>query len=581
MKPSFLPTTRAEMEQRGWDQCDLILVTPDAYVDHPSFAMALLGRFLEKHGYRIGILSQPKWKDPESFLALGVPRLAFGVSGGNMDSLVINYTAAKKTRSDDPFCDRGEPFFSEDDGGYRIRPDRTTIVYTQKIRSACRGVPVILGGIEASLRRITHYDFWSNSVRRSILFDAKADLLVYGNGEYALLEILRNLEAGQTCAEISVSGTAKIAKERPDNEELVVLPSFQEVKTSKEAFSRAHRMFELNNDRKLLAQQQDTRYLVQMPHRLTTQEELDAVYDLPFLRRPHPRYHDIPAFHMIEHSVTTHRGCFGSCSFCSIAAHQGKEVVSRSEASVLREIRAIVKKPSFNGTITDLGGPTANMYAATCSTGGCLPHDCLKRGEGCPNLCSGIAAYRHLLQKAREIPGVKNIQINSGIRYDPPLMDQAFLTELMKHRHISGQMKVAPESGSDTVLALMEKPPVKRFEQFQALFEQVKRDAGKRFYLIPYLIVGHPGEGNREAAETKQFLISHGLTGHQFQIFTPTPMTRSTAMYYTGKDPMTGKPVQVERDLRILTDRKNDLLRRFSDVPAISPKKKKKTWKKA
>jgi uncharacterized radical SAM protein YgiQ len=552
----FLPTTEQEMRARGWDACDLIIATPDAYVDHPSFAMAILGRFLEKHGYRVGILSQPAWRDPESFLELGAPRIAFAVSGGNMDSMVLNYTAARKPRREDAYCERGDPFFSSPgEKKYRIRPDRTTIVYCSQIHTVCRETPLIIGGIEASLRRIAHYDYWSDSVRRSILFDAKADLLVYGMGEYALLEAVRQLEAGVQAPETAIPGTAVI---RPDLEGLsnpVILPSFNEVRQSKAAFAKAFCSFEENNDRRALAQQQDTRYLVQFPRRTISRAELDAVYDAPFMRRPHPRFREIPAFEMIRWSVTAHRGCYGNCAFCALAAHQGPAIVSRSPGSILAEVAGIAAIPDFPGTISDIGGPSANMYASGCRIGGCDHPDCLREGEGCPHLLSGTGRFLDLLESAGSVPGVRQVHVSSGLRFDPCLMDRPFLCGLIRS-HIPGQLKIAPESGSDRVLRIMHKPASRYFIDFKRHFEEICAREGIRKYLIPYIIVGHPGESERELEETRAFLVKNRLTGNQFQQFTPTPLTRATAVYYLGFDPCTGERIPVERGQKVLENRK-------------------------
>jgi len=564
--PAFLPTTPAEMAARGWEACDVVIATPDAYVDHPSFAMALLGRFLEHHGYRVGILTQPRWRDPQSFLVLGLPEIAFVVSGGNVDSMVLNYTASGKPRKEDQYCEGGNPFFSRPGEGkkYRIRPDRVVTVYASQIGSVCRGRPLIIGGIEASLRRIAHYDVWSDAVRRSVLFDAKADLLVYGMGEYPLLEVVRGLEEGFSPGEMAVPSTAVAGRSLERLDDPVVLPSFAEVKADKRAFAEAFCTFYRNGDRRVLAQQQDSRYLVQFPRRMLSQKELDAVYDLPFARAPHPRFRDIPAFLMIRDSITAHRGCFGNCSFCAIAAHQGTEIVSRSEGSVLREVARVAAAPGFRGTITDIGGPSANMYAAFCRTGGCDAPDCLGRGGACPNLVPGTAAYLRLLDEASAVEGgVRRVFVTSGLRFDPALMDDAFLAAMVE-RHISGQLKVAPESGSDRVLRLMHKPPVAVFDAFRRRFEECTRRRGQKTYLVPYIIVGHPGEGEEELEETRRFLDAQGLAGRQFQIFTPSPLTRATAMYYLGYDPCTGKEVAVEKRMKVLEARKRRLIERDS-----------------
>jgi uncharacterized radical SAM protein YgiQ len=559
----FLPTTERELRQRGWDECDLIIVTPDAYVDHPSFAMAVLGRFLEKHGYRVGILTQPHWRDPESFLELGVPRIAFAVSGGNVDSMVLNYTPAKKPRNEDAYCENNDPFFSSpgDPNKYRIRPDRAVTVYSNQIRAVSRTTPLIIGGIEASLRRIAHYDYWSNKIRRSILFDAKADLLVYGMGEYPLLEVVEGLEEGTPAGALEIRNTAVIQKSLEGLHDPVILPSFDEVRKETAAFARAFCSFEENGDRRILAQQQDTRYLVQFPKRELTPDELDAIYDVRFERRPHPRFRNIPAYRMIRDSVTAHRGCFGSCAFCTLAAHQGPAIVSRSRESVLREVAEIARQPWFRGTITDIGGPSANMYGSSCRIGGCAHPDCLRRGEACPNLLPAPRAFLDLIRAAETVEGVRHVFVSSGLRYDPCLMDRPLLRELIR-RHISGQMKVAPESGSEHVLRVMNKPKTAYFRSFKAQFDEITKAEGIRKYLIPYLIVGHPGEGERELRESLAFLRENRLGGNQFQQFTPTPLTRASAIYYLGFDPCTGVPVEVEKRQGILEERKKKLIDR-------------------
>lgn len=558
----FLPTCREDMRERGWDTCDIVIVTPDAYVDHPSFAMALLSRFLEQHAYRVGILSQPHWREPGSFMALGRPRIAFAVSGGNCDSMVLNYTASGKPRKTDAYCTNGNPFFSTPGTGekkYRIRPDRAVTVYCNQIRTACRDVPVIIGGIEASLRRIAHYDWWSDRVRRSVLFDAKADLLVWGMGEYTLLEAIRAFEQGIPPGEMAIRGTACIRSDLDGIGKPLILPSFDEVRKDRDAFAKAFCKFFSAFDRQIIAQKQDARYLVQFPRRELSTEELDAVYDLRFERRPHHRFGTVPAFDMIRDSITAHRGCYGNCSFCAIAAHQGPLITSRSERSILEEAAKITAVKGFAGTISDVGGPSANMYGSSCKIGGCEDPDCLGRGKPCRNLIAGTAAYCHVLDRIGSITGVKRVLVSSGLRFDPILLDDQILT-LLVQRHLPGQMKVAPESGSETVLRLMNKPPVSVFEDFKKRFDRISGSENARRHLIPYIIVGHPGEGEREAEETIEFLERNHLAGRQFQIFTPSPLTRATAMYYLGYDPCTREPIPTERRKAVLEERKNHMV---------------------
>lgn len=557
---TFLPTSAKEMRKRGWDSCDIVIVTPDAYIDHPSFGMAVLGRFLEHHGFKVGILSQPRWKESGAFLEFGRPNLAFAVSGGAMDSMVINYTAVGIPRKDDPYCDGGEPYFSKKGDGkrYRIRPDRVVQVYSSQIRAACKGVPIIIGGIEASLRRIAHYDWWSDTVRRSILFDSKADLLIHGMGEYPLLETISALRDNKDLSNLRISGTAVARKTTDDLGNAIELPPFEEVRDDKKSFAQAFCLFEKYNPNHIISQQQDTRHLVQFPARILTSSELDAIYDLPFTRMPHPKYHDIPAYRMIRDSVTAHRGCYGNCAFCAITAHQGPEIVSRSKESVLREIRTIAKVPGFGGTITDIGGPSANMYGSGCAIGGCPTHDCIKDGKVCRNLLPGISDYISLLDAAAECPGIRHVFIGSGLRFETPLLPEQFLRKILKG-NISGHMKIAPESGSDSVLRHMGKSSTSAFNEFYRLYERICRDERITSRLIPYIIVGHPGERRKDVYATRDFLIQYRLHGNQFQIFTPSPLTRSTAMYYLGFDPCSEEPVEVVRERGELEKRKKIL----------------------
>ena len=566
----FLPTTKKEMKNRNWDQCDVVVVTPDAYIDHPAFAAAVLGRMLESNGYRVGIISQPKWKDPQSFLELGIPKIAFAVSGGAMDSMVMNYTASKIPRSDDAYCEKGEAFFSQkgDAKKYRIRPDRTINVYASQIRSVCRDVPIIIGGIEASMRRIAHYDWWSDSVRKSILFDSKADILIYGMGEYPLVDCIKALAEGKTPDTMEIPGTAVIRPSTDVIPDAVMLPSFTDVKEKKEAFKEAFTLFYENRDLKPLVQPHDTRSLVQFPRRLLTMQELDAVYALPFTRKPHPRYTDIPAFRMIEHSITSHRGCYGRCSFCSITAHQGPEIVSRSKKSILQEVEKIASKPGFTGTITDIGGPTANMYGSSCAIGGCRDHDCLKEDSACKNLVSGTKYYRDVLRRAGEIKGVKHVFISSGLRFETVLMEDALIRACIRY-HTPGRMKIAPESGSEKVLHLMGKPAPKKCKIFLKRVRKIAVSENLPLIVVPYIIAGHPGEEKAETEETIQFLADEKLYGNEVQIFTPTPLTRSTAMYYLGYDPITGEETPTEKDTKKLEERKYKII--SGDINAKRP----------
>lgn len=567
----FLPTTQKEMKKRKWDQCDVVIVTPDAYVDHPSFAPAVLGRMLESKGYRVGIIAQPKWRDPESFLALGVPKIAFAVSGGAMDSMVMNYTASRIPRGDDAYCEKGDPYFSHKGEGkrYRIRPDRTINVYTNQIRSVCREVPIIIGGIEASMRRIAHYDVWTDSVRKSILFDAKADILIYGMGEYPLVDCIKALSEGQSPETMEIPGTAVIRKSTEDIPKAITLPSFADVRDKKKSFKTAFKLFYKNRDLNPMIQPQDTRSLVQFPRRLLTTEELDYIYALPFERKPHPQYRDIPAFWMIENSVTSHRGCYGRCSFCSITAHQGPEIVSRSRESILEEVKQIASKPGFSGTITDIGGATANMYASSCRIKGCRDHNCLKEDAACKKLISGTKAYLKLLDDARSIKGVKHVFISSGLRYDPALMTDDLIRACIEF-HTPGRIKVAPESGSAKVLNLMGKPSPEVFADFLERARTISIKEGLPLKVDPYIIAGHPGEEKAETEETIAFLNTNKLHGNQIQMFTPTPLTRSTAMYYLGYDPITEEVTPAEHDVKRLEERKLQIVNRDISAKKLS-----------
>lgn len=562
----FLPTTLDEVQKRGWNELDFILITPDAYIDHPSFAMAILGRVLEARGFRVGILSQPRWQNPESFLALGVPRLAFGISGGNVDSMVLNFTPSGKRRMEDEYCEEGKGYFpgTEPSVKNKIRPDRVITVYANQLKQACKTKPVIIGGLEASLRRIAHYDYWSNSVKRSVLFDAKADVLVYGMGEEPLTQILLALQAGKSIEDLQIPNTAVIQKSLEGLENPLVLPSFEAVKSDKKAFAQAFKLFYENEDRQILAQMQDSRYLVQYPKGEASPGELDWIYSLPYERAPHPSYQKpIPAFNMIRDSVTAHRGCYGKCAFCSLHLHQGAKIISRSRDSILNEVKTAAHAPGFKGTISDIGGPSANMYASQCRIGGCQKPDCLMKDQGkpCPELIPGLKSYAAVLSDASKIHGVKQVFIGSGLRFDPPLMNEEFLGQVLEC-HSSGQIKVAPESGSDGVLALMHKPAKKVFEGFRGLVNRVLSQKRLVKKIVPYIIIGHPGEKPEDIEETLRFLKAQNLSGNPFQIFTPTPLTLATAMYYLEENPLTGEKVPVEKNMKTLESRKARLTQR-------------------
>jgi len=537
------------MAEAGWDHCDFVLVTGDAYVDHPSFGAAVIGRLLEADGFRVGILSQPDWTRVEPFEEFGPPRLAFLITSGNLDSLVNHYTAAGKPRREDAYSP----------GGLRgRRPDRALIPYTSQARRAARGVPVILGGVEASLRRLAHYDVWSDKVRRSVLVDAKADLLVYGMGERAVREIARRLDAGEPIDALrNIPGTCW--RQGPaDPPEGLTLPSYEEAAADKSAFVAAFKIQHENTNphsARPLIQKTGEQLVVQNPPALPLGgAELDRIYRFPYTRRWHPVYDQtggVPALAEVEFSLVSSRGCFGSCSFCSLVFHQGRIVTARTEESLVEEAREMTLMPRFKGYIHDLGGPTANFFGPACprqeKSGGCPHRECLFP-EPCPSLDSGHEAYLSVLRKIRTLPGVKKLFIRSGIRYDHLLNEKKgrFLRELTEH-HVSGQLKVAPEHASNKVLKLMGKPPVEVFTRFSTEFTRMNRELGKKQYIIPYFISGHPGSTMKEAVELAEYLRDHRFVPDQVQDFYPTPGTRSTCMYHTGIDPLTGEAVHVPR----------------------------------
>ncbi|MCR4400793.1 MAG: YgiQ family radical SAM protein [Syntrophomonadaceae bacterium] len=548
---SLLVTTPEEMRQQGISCLDFILVSGDAYVDHPAFAAALLGRFLQAHGYRVGLIAQPRWQSPDDFLALGAPRLAFGVSAGNLDSMLANTTADKKRRRSDAYSPGGTP---------GLRPDRATLVYCNRLRELFPAVPLIIGGIEASLRRLAHYDYWEDRVRRSILLDSRAHLLVYGMGEYPLLEVLRRLDAGQDIRAItSLRGTAYVTAEPPEEGEWVTLPPYEEVASSPEAFNRATRTAYLESNpycgRGLLQRHCDRWVVINPPPLPLTTEQLDAVYDQPFTRQPHPRYRQaggVPALETVRHSLTSHRGCFGGCHFCSLALHQGKFIQSRSPASLRREAQAVCALPGFAGTITDVGGPSANMYRL----GGRQPERCRScRRVSClfPDVCAWLDTDHRpsvqLLRALRQLPGIRRVFVASGVRFDLVLADRssAYLEELCAH-HVGGQLKIAPEHVVDHVTAAMGKPGRACYERFIRAFAETNRRLGRRQYLVPYFMASHPGCRLQDMLELALWVRDHlGHFPEQVQDFTPTPMTVSTAMYHTGLHPFNGRPLAVAR----------------------------------
>jgi len=546
----YLPVSRQDLERRGWPELDFVLVSGDAYVDHPSFGAALIARLLESRGYRTGIIPQPDWRNVEDFRRLGRPRLAFLITAGNMDSMVSNYSVSRHRRRRDAYSPGGRP---------GLRPDRATIVYTVCAKQAYKNVPVILGGLEASLRRLSHYDYWSDSVRRSVLLDAKADLLVYGMGELAILEIAEILAEGTPVGEITgVPGTVF----RRSNLEALgsynLLPAFEEVRTEKRAFMVSFRLQSENCDpitAKICVEPSGDGYLVQNPPaRPLSQFELDALYELPYTRDVHPMYLSgggVKAIEEVRFSLVSSRGCYGGCSFCSLGFHQGRIVQARSHSSLLREAEGLTRLPGFKGYIHDVGGPTANFRMPACNDqlqrGSCRNRQCLFPAP-CRNLEVSHRDYLVLLRRLRQVRGVKKVFIRSGVRFDYLLADpdRSFFRELCEH-HISGQLKVAPEHVSTRVLDLMGKPGIEVFERFKEKYEEINRELGKRQYLVPYFISSHPGADLGAAVELAEYLRDTGFIPDQVQDFYPTPGTLSTCMYWTGVDPRTMKAVYVAR----------------------------------
>jgi len=597
----FLPMSRAEMDALGWDSCDVIVVTGDAYVDHPSFGMAIIGRLLEAQGFRVGIISQPDWQSADPFRVLGKPNLFFGITAGNMDSMVNRYTSDRRIRSDDAYTPGGE-------GGKR--PDRSVIVYSQRAREAYADVPIVIGGIEASLRRIAHFDYWSEKVRRSVLLDAKADLLVYGNAERQIVDIAHRLAAGEPIAEITdLRGTvftrksipddyleidsthldtpgplnppidpyamddnggtkaatqAAVATESASSREKVVrfvrrvknsdrersvirLPAFEQVVDDPVMYAHASRILHLEanpgNARALVQRHGNVEVWLNPPPIPLTTAEMDRVYELPYQRQPHPFYGDaeIPAYKMIRFSISIQRGCFGGCTFCSISEHEGRIIQSRSEASVLREIEKIRDTvPGFTGVISDLGGPTANMYRLACKSreieSACRKPSCVYPGV-CPNLNTDHTPLIQLYRKARTLPGIKKVLIASGLRYDLAIESPEYVKELAQH-HVGGYLKIAPEAIGEGPLSKMMKPGIGTYDRFKELFDRYSREAGKEQYLIPYFIAAHPGTTDEDMLELALWLKRNGFRADQVQAFLPSPMATATAMYHSGKNPL-------------------------------------------
>jgi uncharacterized radical SAM protein YgiQ len=560
----FLPTTRAEMDELGWDACDVIVVTGDAYVDHPSFGMAIIGRLLEAQGFRVGIIAQPDWHSAEPFKALGAPKLFFGVTAGNMDSMVNHYTSDRRIRHDDSYT-------PNDEAGKR--PDRAAIVYAQRCREAYREAPIVLGGIEASLRRIAHYDYWSDKIRRSIVMDSRADLVVYGNGERAIVDIAHRAARGEAIRDMrDIRGTAFLtdgvpegwteidageadpAPARPDvdfSRDVLRLPSYERVCADKVAYAQASRVFhhETNpgNARALVQAHGDKEVWVNPPPLPLSTPEMDRVYGLPYARAPHPSYGGarLKAWEMIRFSVNIMRGCFGGCSFCSITEHEGRVIQSRSEDSIIREIETIRDKvDGFTGVLTDLGGPTANMYRMACKD---RRAEALCRRPSCvyPSICKNLdtdhAALIKLYRRARALPGVKKITIGSGLRYDLAVRSPEYVKELVTH-HVGGYLKIAPEHTETGPLSNMMKPGMGSYDRFKELFDKYAKAAGKEQYLIPYFIAAHPGTTDEDMMNLALWLKRNGFRADQVQTFLPSPLSWSSAMYHSGLNPL--KPVR-------------------------------------
>ena len=551
MKGNFLPITREEMKERGWDQVDFVYVSGDAYVDHPSFGHAIITRLLESRGYRVGIIAQPDWRKPESVQVFGEPRLGFLVSAGNMDSMVNHYSVSKKRRKTDAYTPGGE---------MGKRPDYACVVYGNLIRQTYKKTPIILGGIEASLRRMAHYDYWSDKLKRSVLLDSGADVISYGLGEHSIIELAEALDAGIPVEDITyIAGTVVKAKSLDSIYDAEILPSFEDLKADKMNYARSFYTQYLNTDafngKRLVEPYSEHLYVVQNPPATPlTQMEMDDVYSLPYQRTYHPSYEakgGVPAIKEIKFSLISNRGCFGGCSFCALTFHQGRIVQVRSHESLIEEAKEITKDKDFKGYIHDVGGPTANFRHPSCKKqmehGVCKTRQCLFPSP-CKNLDADHRDYVSLLRKLRDIPKVKKVFIRSGIRFDYLLADkkQEFLRELCEY-HVSGQLKVAPEHVAGPVLSLMGKPEHKVYEEFTRQFYKMNEGIGKEQYLVPYLMSSHPGSTLKEAVELAEYCRDLGYMPEQVQDFYPTPSTLSTCMYYTGVDPRTMQKVYVPK----------------------------------
>ena len=548
MKEQYLITTKAEMDARGWAELDFVIISGDAYVDHPSFAPTVIGRLLESHGYRVGIIAQPDWNDVNAFKVLGKPRLASLVTAGNLDSMLNKFTAAKKHRRDDGYSPGGES---------GRRPDRATVVYANRMREAFKGVPIVIGGIEASLRRFAHYDYWSDTVRRSVLIDSKADVLIYGMGEKQIVALAEALDAERLGKELpTIKGICYVVNEVPEG--AIECPSYEAISTDKNIFAKAFKIQFDEQDPyygKAVAQGHGNRYVVQnSPALPLTQEEMDHVYSLPYTRKWHPMYDGaggVPALAEVQFSITSHRGCFGSCSFCAITSHQGRIIQNRSHESIVEEAKRMTTMDGFKGYIHDVGGPTANFRHVACEkqlkVGACRGKTCAAP-KACPQLNTNHDDYVSILRKVRNVKGVKKVFVRSGLRYDYVLDDnnKEFVKELCEH-HVSGQLKVAPEHVSEHVTTIMGKANKSYFLKFKSWFDEANRKLGKQQFLVPYFMSSHPGCTLEDAIELAEFLRDQNMTPEQVQDFIPTPGSLSTAMYYTGINPLTGEPVYVAK----------------------------------
>ncbi len=546
----YLPISKEDMIDRGWEQLDFIIVTGDAYVDHHSFGTAIISRVLENEGYKVGIIAQPNWKDAEDFKKLGIPRLGFLVNAGNMDSMVNHYTVSKKLREKDLYSPGGK---------MGLRPDRATIVYCNRIREAYKNVPVIIGGIEASLRRFAHYDYWSDKVRKSMLIDSGADLLIYGMSERQVVEVANNLNDGLEIQYIRhVPGTCYVVDNTENVDDYIEIPSYKDVCKDKTKYAEAFKMQYEEQDPirgKTIVQKHANKYLVQnKPEMPLKREELDKVYSLPYEKNYHPIYEElggIPAIEEVKFSIVSSRGCFGNCSFCAITFHQGRIVQSRSEDSIVEEAKEITKFKDFKGYIHDVGGPTANFRQPACKkqleVGACKDKQCLSPSP-CKNMDIDHMEYLTILKKLRELPSIKKVFVRSGLRYDYIMADKddTFFKELIKH-HVSGQLKVAPEHISHTVLKFMGKPAGKTYDKFMDKFYKITERIGKKQYVIPYLMSSHPGSTLETAIELAEYLRDIHYQPEQVQDFYPTPGTLSTTMFYTGLDPMTMEEVYIPK----------------------------------